>query len=109
MAPDATPLCMKLRGAVGGLDATERKNQMITIKGAKLDWRLQVVTFTGGRRSVCSIWTKDREGQDVLLKSWEWPSGAPTPDQLRELVAFAVADLESTIVALIGVQGVILR
>jgi hypothetical protein len=74
----------------------------------KLTWTVRVVTGAD-TTAVCEIMALDREGRDVLLKSWEWPSGAPTPAQLRDLSTFVMMDLESSIVALCGVQGVLLR
>lgn len=72
----------------------------------RMEWRLRVIAPKHTQTVLVVFDTVDRNGQDVRLRSWEWVSGRPTPDQLVDLVSTVEDDLQSAIVALIGVQGV---
>lgn len=64
-------------------------------------------TSTGAVRA--SIWTLDRDGERLKLNSWAWPSGRPTPDQERDVLATLTQELGASIVSIVGIQGVLME
>jgi hypothetical protein len=58
--------------------------------------------------SVCRLWTEDRHAVGMTLRSWEFPSGSPTPAVLRDVLAVTTNELNASFVTVLGVQGVLL-
>lgn len=73
-----------------------------------LSWGVTVIQLRPrDRGAVCRLWCLDREGESLTLGTWEWPSGRPTPSQLEDLLAATMSELGASIVARVGVQGVL--
>lgn len=70
-----------------------------------LEWRLRVVAPKHTVQAVCVASTYDREGQEVVLMSWQWDTGRPTTGQLQDLTAWIANEVDEAITTHIGVQG----
>lgn len=74
----------------------------------RMSWGVTVVQLKPERRgSVCRLWMQTTAGEYLTVRTWEWDSNRPTPAQLEDLTAATCAELTASIVAFIGVQGVL--
>jgi hypothetical protein len=70
----------------------------------RLTWSVRVHAPRHSKSAVCSLHTLDRDGQEIRLRSWDWPGGRPSAALLADLVAAVSDDLTATVVTFIGVQ-----
>lgn len=67
--------------------------------------RVVVVDRKHDGSAVCRLQVANREFNHVTLKHWEWRTGRPNAEELSDLSATVVKELEATIIASRGVQG----
>lgn len=68
------------------------------------------VTVTTRKRDlskVARIWVHSRHGVGMTLMTQEWPSGAPTPGQVQDLLVRLSEEVSASIVTSCGIQGVL--
>lgn len=72
-----------------------------------IELRLRVVIPRHSSVARCVLHSVTPSEQDYLIRSYEWPTGRPTPAQLDDLVGVVTARLYEELVTTIGVQGVL--
>jgi hypothetical protein len=70
-------------------------------------FRVNVIKDGKGRAS-CDIAIRMRDLTWFVVARQYWPSGAPTPGQLELLQAAVADELQTHVLAICGVQGVLL-
>ncbi len=73
----------------------------------KLETGLTVVVRQNHLGSVIRLWVLMADGTRHTLKKWDCPSGQPTPDQLRDVLAALTDDVGQAVIGCVGVQGVL--